>query len=175
MTNIVLELIKIILPAAFVLYAVYLTVQSFLTKDFEKKLVELKIKGQDLVLPNRLQAYERLCIYLERINLSTLLNRVERHEKQTVQEFQYLLVNNIRTEFSHNLAQQLYVSSKAWEMLKATTEQLISKINEAGADLDASSTISDFSRKLVELHLKEEQDMNSICLEFVKEEARNLF
>ena len=175
MTNIILELIKIVLPAAFVLYGVYLTVQSFLNKELEKKRVEVKIKGQEIVLPNRLQAYERICMYLERVNLTSLLSRVKPHEKQSVSEYQFMLVQAIRSEFNHNLSQQVYVSSQAWELLKSTTEQLISKINEAGNGLGEKSNTMDLAKKILESQLAEEQDMVAISLEFVKEEARKLF
>jgi hypothetical protein len=62
-----LELLKLVLPAAAVLYGMYLVVVSFLSKEQEKLKLELKTQNQQVVLPIRLQAAERICLLLERI------------------------------------------------------------------------------------------------------------
>ena len=70
-----LELLKILLPAAAVLYGMYLVVVSFLSKEQEKLKLELKTQNQQVVLPIRLQAAERLCLLLERITTAQVIRR----------------------------------------------------------------------------------------------------
>ena len=70
------DLIQLIVPAALVLYAMYLVIKSFLQKDFDKRLIELKIKNSETVLPLRLQAYERMALFLERISPNNMLLRM---------------------------------------------------------------------------------------------------
>jgi hypothetical protein len=70
-----LDLLKIILPAGIVLYGMYLVVVSFLSKEREKLLIDLKTQNTQVVLPIRLQAAERLCLLLERITPNNLVRR----------------------------------------------------------------------------------------------------
>ncbi|MEO0333180.1 MAG: hypothetical protein AAF223_16095 [Bacteroidota bacterium] len=65
--SVIIEFIKILLPAAAVLYAMYITVKSFLNKEIAEQMASLKVKGVETTLPIRLQAYERLSMLLERI------------------------------------------------------------------------------------------------------------
>ena len=69
------DLLKLILPAGVVLYGMYLVVMSFLSKEREKMLVELKSQHTESILPLRLQAAERICLLLERITPNNLVRR----------------------------------------------------------------------------------------------------
>ena len=70
-----LELGKIILPAALVLYAMYLTMKSALAKEAFKANMDYKIENSKAVLPNRLQAFERMSLFLERLSPGNLVLR----------------------------------------------------------------------------------------------------
>ena len=74
--EVILDIVKIVLPAGLVLYAVYLIVRSFIGKEIEKIKLEVRGKSIETVLPNRLQAYERMVLFLERMNPSNLLVRL---------------------------------------------------------------------------------------------------
>ncbi|MFN7329635.1 MAG: hypothetical protein ACK5UP_09030, partial [Bacteroidota bacterium] len=73
--NIALELIKVIVPASLVLYAVYLMVRSFIQREIELKKLDVRGRSIDTILPSRLQAYERMTLCLERISPQNLLIR----------------------------------------------------------------------------------------------------
>ena len=45
-----IQFLNIVLPASIVLFGMYLTIKSFLEKDFQKKLVEVKTKNTE---PNK--------------------------------------------------------------------------------------------------------------------------
>ena len=87
------DLIKILLPSGAILFAMYLTVKTFLEKDFEKKLTELKMKNSEHVLPVRLQAYERVMLLLERISPSNLVIRLM-DPKLNAAQFQDILIDH---------------------------------------------------------------------------------
>ena len=70
-----LDLLKILLPAAAVLYGMYLVVVSFLSKEQEKLKLDLRSQQANVVLPIRLQAAERLCLLLERITPTQVIRR----------------------------------------------------------------------------------------------------
>src|SRR5690606_17902966 len=71
-----IEFIKILVPASVVLYAAYLMVRSYIQRDVELKRLEVRGRSVETILPNRLQAYERMTLFLERIAPQNLLVRL---------------------------------------------------------------------------------------------------
>ena len=144
-----IEFAKLIIPAGLVLYAVYLTVQSFLKKEFEKNLLSIRDKNTEVILPVRLQAYERMSLFLERISPGNLVSRLG-NQPYTAKEFQALMVREIREEFNHNLSQQVYMSHNLWQSIKNTLEQYIGLINTTAASLPEDAKGLDLARQLFE-------------------------
>ncbi len=104
--DVIIEFAKIILPAALVLYAMYLTMRSMVVKELRAKAIDLKVENDKTILPLRLQAYERMCLYLERISPGHLLPTLN-EPGLTARNFQNKLVRQNREENSHNLSQQI--------------------------------------------------------------------
>ncbi len=92
---------------------------------------------KDNTLPLRLQAYERLILYLERISPDSLVMRMSR-SNLSVAQFQNELVTSVRTEFEHNLAQQTYISSQSWEKVKSARNSIIKLISESAVGAESS-------------------------------------
>ncbi len=145
----VLEFAKILVPAGLVLYAMYLTMKSFLNKELEKKMLEIRGKSIETVLPNRLQAYERMCLFLERISPSSLILRLNNGDF-TAKEFQHILLNEIREEYNHNVSQQVYMSIEVWELIKNAKEELVTIVNESALKMDEKATAIDLSKQILE-------------------------
>ena len=169
-----IEFAKLLVPAGLVLYAMYLVVKSFLEKDFEKKVIDLRTKNQETVLPIRLQAYERMTLFLERITPSNLIPRIKTGTLNA-KEFQQVLLNEIRAEFNHNAAQQVYMSQEAWDMIKNAKEDLIVTINNSAAQLPDEASESDLSRKIFETTMETEMDAIGNALRFIKDEIQQYF
>jgi len=172
--ELLIEFAKILLPAALVLYAMYLTVRTFLYKEIEKKLVDIKTKNTEIILPLRLQAYERICLFLERISPIHLLPRVNNPEYSS-EEFQQQLVQNIREEFTHNLSQQIYMSSIAWDLTKKSMEDIIALINQSNNELRENASGLDLAKTIFEKLMQNEWDPTADALKALKEEIRELF
>ena len=119
----VFELLKLILPAGIVFLTTYYLVKSFLTNEQNKKKVDLKLANQEVITPIRLQAYERIVLFLERINPTSLVMRVEKTGSSA--SFQGELLKSIRNEFEHNLSQQIYMSNKSWDAVLKAKEETI--------------------------------------------------
>lgn len=98
--EILIELLKIVLPAALVLYAVFLTMRSMIIRDIKTKAIDLKTETLKIVMPLKLQAYERMCLYLERISPGNMLPRLN-EPGLSASAFQGILVRQIREEFTH--------------------------------------------------------------------------
>ena len=125
-----IELLKISLPAIIVCYAVYLIVRTFVLKELEKIKLEQSFKNTETILPIRMQAYERMCLFLERIAPGNIIPRLNA-AGLTARELQTIILRDIREEFNHNLSQQIYMSDKAWSSVRLAMETNISLINEA--------------------------------------------
>lgn len=123
-------------------------------------------------LPVKLQAFERMTLYLERINPSKLLIRVTsiNNDKNA---YTLSLINTIEQEFEHNLTQQIYISEKCWSIIiasKNATIQLISKTSKEEAILNAQ----ELREVLLQNILKTPAPTNT-ALAFIKDEVRSLF
>lgn len=166
------ELLKITLPAGIVLYGMYLTIRTFLNKDFERRLVELKAKYTDVSLPLRLQAYERMALFLERISAPNLLMRLNNNELNAVQ-FQSLLLEEIRNEFAHNFSQQVYMSDEAWEKIRAATENMVAMINNSASEVPPDAPAIQLAKAIISNIIAQDNDITGNALKFLKAEVRN--
>lgn len=126
----IIELLSYTIPSIITgLVAYYFFVNH--TKNEERKMkLSLLKENQKLSLPIRLQAYERMTLFLERMNPSSLLLRVTsvNNDKNA---YAISIINAIEQEFEHNLSQQIYISDKCWSVIiasKNATIQLIKKI-----------------------------------------------
>ena len=115
---------------------------NFLDNEDKRRKSERIRASQRQSLPIRMQAYERLALFLERISPNSLLLRVKAG-KLTNQEYLLLLQQNIRNEFEHNLSQQIYVSDKMWEMVVASKSTMTSIVNTVSADLSPEASGAD--------------------------------
>ncbi|MEM6642947.1 MAG: hypothetical protein AAF616_08210 [Bacteroidota bacterium] len=170
----VYDLLKITIPAALLLYLAYLLVRSFLQKQLDEISLGIRQKNQKVVIPIRLQAYERVTLLLERITPSNLLARLGSPD-YTAEEFQQILIHEIRNEFNHNLSQQVYMSDSAWTYVSTAIEQTVSLINSCSNGLADDAKGIDLARKIVEQGSGEGFDAPAQALKFIKEEIQSVF
>ena len=172
--EVLIEYGKILIPASVVLYAAYLMVRSFIIKEIELKKLEIRTRSIETILPNRLQAYERMCLFLERISPPNLLLRLN-NPGYSARDFHKLLLDEIRNEYNHNVSQQIYMSEEVWSMVKNAKEDLTILINEASSDLGPEATALDLSRKIFELTLEKKVEPLSHALSELKKEIQQTF
>ncbi|WP_420575927.1 hypothetical protein [Ekhidna sp.] len=170
----VYELLKITIPAALVLYLAYLLVRSFLQKQLDEIAFSVRQKNQEIVVPIRLQAYERIVLLLERITPANLISRLSSSD-YSAEEFQHILIHEIRNEFNHNLSQQVYMSDSAWTYVTTAVEQTISIINSSSNALDKKAKGFDLARAILENSAGEEMDTPKQAIKYIKEEIQDVF
>lgn len=168
------DLIKILLPSAAILYGMYLVVRSFLTKDLEKKLLEHKQKSIEIVLPIRLQAYERMCLFLERITPHNMIVRVNQ-PSFNVAMFQQQLLHEIREEYNHNMSQQVYMSEAVWQQVKNAKEDIISLINTSAESLDPGARSIELAKAIFDNLMTRPHDPVASALKALKNEISASF
>lgn len=151
-----------------------LFVRMFLRHHERERKAELLLKNQEIILPLRLQAYERLALMLERISPESLLTR-HNQSGLTSMQLQTLLLTSIRNEFEHNLSQQVYVSSKAWELVKNARHQITVLINGAAQQTKPTAPALELCKKILENVGEYEKLPTTIAIEFMKKEIQMFF
>lgn len=172
--EVIADLLKIILPAGLVIYGMYLTVMSFLKKEREKMVVELKTQNSQTILPIRLQAGERLCLLLERITPNNLVRRVNNPDYSSRDLYSQLL-HEVREEFNHNLSQQVYFSDGTWESVRRAVESVITLINTSMQEMPEEAKGLDLAKKIFQHSLEQRNDAIQQALKNVKDEIRVFF
>ncbi|SNR16199.1 DUF7935 family protein [Tenacibaculum jejuense] len=115
------------LPALVAGGVAYLMFSSFLQRDENEKKHEALVTKKKESLPIKLQAYERLLLFCERINPAKLLTRVN-PIGDDVNSYVHLLLANIEQEYEHNLVQQIYVHEDAWKAVVGSKLAIANKI-----------------------------------------------
>lgn len=172
--EIVYDLLKITIPAALVLYLAYLLVRSFLQNKLDEIAFSIRQKNQEIIVPIRLQAYERVILLLERITPANLLSRLGSSD-YNAEEFQQILIHEIRNEFNHNLSQQVYMSDSAWTYVSTAIEQTISLINSSSNSLTKDAKGIELARMILENSAGDEMDSPKHAIKFIKEEIQAIF
>lgn len=174
------EFIKIVLPAALVVYGMFLIVKTFLQKEFEKRAVDLKIKqvevqikNNELILPIRFQAYERVCLFLERIAPHNLIIR-SNEPGMTAGQLQSQMLFNIREEYAHNMSQQVYMSDEAWKHVKDAMENIVSVINNSSQIVPGDAKAIDLAKVIVDVLMQLQKEPTEDALQFIKNEIRQV-
>lgn len=170
----VIEFGKILIPAALVLYAVYLIVRSFIIKEIELKKLEIRTRSIETILPARLQAYERMTLFLERIAPQNLLIRLN-NPGFTARDFQRVLLDEIRNEYNHNVSQQVYMSEEVWNQVRNAKEDLVMAINDAASAIPADATSIELSKKIFELIMSKQVDLIGLALSELRKEIQQTF
>ena len=167
------DLLQVTLPAAIVAYALFLVVRSFLNREFQTRVAQLKESTREQTLPLRLQAYERMAIFLERITPNQLIVRCNDGSFNAAQ-LQQIMLHSIREEFEHNLSQQIYISPAAWQQIANAKEAVIALINTAAQTVDAEANGLELAKAIFE-EVIETGDRTAGALLALKQEAQELF
>ena len=94
----IIDLLKIILPATVVFLAVFFLFQKFFKNEHDRREFEVKKAALNLTTPQKIQAYERIVIFLERVNPNNLVIRVNKHGISSRQLHQEL-IQTIKSEY----------------------------------------------------------------------------
>jgi hypothetical protein len=172
--EILAQIALIVLPAGAVLFTVVLFLRKQSEKDLRNMQIELKKERQSFFLPNRVEAYQRAVLLMERISPNSLVMRLH-NPGLPAKMMQSELLKAIREEYDHNVAQQIFISPKAWEMIRNSKEETIKIINIAGGQMADISMALDLSAKIFEITAEVGQLPTEITIEFLKRELQELF
>ncbi|WKL43965.1 hypothetical protein [Flavobacterium sp. ZE23DGlu08] len=171
-TTKIIELLSYTLPAIVTGLVAYYFFDLHTKNEEGRRRYLLNKEAQKNALPLRLQAYERMSLYMERINPTKLLIRIAPISNDK-NDYENLIISQIEQEFEHNLTQQIYMSDECWTIIvtaKNTTIQMIRKANMSDRVDNA-----DKLREVVLSDLMEKQSPSNAALAYIKNEVGQLW
>jgi len=142
--------------------------------ESQTAFTDVSKEERSTLLQLRLQANERLIVFIDRINPANLFLRL--HQPGiTSRELQSLILNEVRSEYQHNVSQQLYLSSANWIVLSKLKEDTLAMINNAVAALPAESTGVDLSKMVLEHVAVMSENPYDLTISLLKQDIHQLF
>jgi len=160
-----------ILPAVLVMMITVYMLNKVLKHDHTRRVFEYKKSVAKEMVSLRMQAYERLALFLERMQPINLLLRVQQPNMKSI-TLHAGLIKTIRSEYDHNMSQQVYVSDEVWELINQAKDQLIGVINEQVTSVPPHSDASELGKLIIEASLEEHKWLVDEALTLLKKELR---
>ena len=167
----ILQLFAFLLPAVVTGAVAFYFFRLHTRNEEGRRRFLLHKNSQKNTLPIRLQAYERMALFLERISLTNLVVRVAPKSPEKI-DYENLLIRTIENEFEHNLSQQIYMTDECWNVIKAAKNATIQAIRKSAMSQSESAD------KLREDLLSDTMDKlspSATALSFVKKEIGELW
>ncbi len=161
-----------LLPAIVVGLVAYFFFKGHTANEEGRRRYLIQKEAQKNIIPIRLQAYERITLFLERIDPKKILLRVKPFSND-LQEYETLLIQNIDNEYEHNLVQQIYITPECWNLINAAKNATIQVIRQASMNEKVDD--SDKLRAFLLNHFMDEVTPSHKALLFVKKEVSELF
>jgi hypothetical protein len=171
-TTKLIELLSYTLPAIITGVVAYYFFNLHTKNEEGRRRYLLNKDTQKDALPLRLQAFERMTLFLERINPGKLLIRLSPNSEDK-NDYENLLISSIEQEFEHNLTQQIYMSDECWTVIvtaKNATIQMIRRTNMSDR-VDTANKL----REVIMNDLMDKQSPSAVALSYIKNEVKYLF
>jgi len=144
----ILELLSFTIPSVVTGVVAYYFFRLYTSNELQKMKFNLLKENKKATLPIKLQAYERMALFLERINLPKLIVRVSsiNNDKNA---YAISLIETIEKEFEHNLTQQIYISEESWDVIVASKNATI-HIIRTNLNSEVINTAQELREKIIE-------------------------
>jgi hypothetical protein len=169
-----LDIVKYIFAGMAIVGAAFYMVKPYLERDEKIQLLEFKKALNNQTLPLRLQAYERLVLFIERVNPANMLIRLH-DPAYSAHELYSLVVEEIRNEYQHNITQQIYVSPRAWSVIKRVKEDTLGIVNNAIKSVPENSTGLELSKFILSSLSQLEDNPYEIGAGLLRKDLEDLF
>ena len=128
-------LASIVLPALIIGALAYYFFNAHVKNEHNRRNFELSRESRKHTLPLQLQAYERVTLFLERINPSSLLLRIK-PIGQEKENYKTLLVKTIEQEYEHNLSQQIFIDEACWNVIVSSKNATANIVGNSANDVN---------------------------------------
>lgn len=169
-TNKIIELLFYTLPALITGGVAYYFFQSYTKNEEGRRRFLLARENQKGALPLRLQAYERMTLYMERIDPAKMLIRITPISEDKTDYVNYV-VAQIEQEYEHNLTQQIYMSDECWGVITTAKNATIQMLRKTGLNPEISG--ADKLREFILTELFDKPAPSGAALAYIKNEVKN--
>lgn len=171
-TDKLFDLFLYAIPALITGGIAYYFFKQHIENEFNLRKFTLQKDLQKEAFPIRLQAYERMALFLERISPSKLLVRVKPNSSNK-EDYENLLIATIEQELEHNLSQQIYVSDECWSIINAAKNATIQLIRKAGM-LEKTDSAAKL-QEVILMDLMDKRPPSNAALSFIKKEVGEMW
>ncbi len=165
-------LLLIVVPMLILAGLIAYFFQKFLEEESLRRSYKLKKDFQKEFLPQKLHAYERVALFLERIKPSSLAQRAPLQED--LKMYEYALIKDIQTEFEHNLSQQIYVNPETWKIVYSAKNATQNFVREVASKLGPNASPEDLQKAILTESGKEQSPSSQAILYLQKDIQGNL-
>ncbi|HLA54648.1 MAG TPA: hypothetical protein VK623_00985 [Flavobacterium sp.] len=165
-----IELLSYTLPSLITGGVAYYFFKMHTDSDDKKRRFLLRRENQKGALPLRLQAYERMTLYMERIDPAKLLIRIAPISEDKT-DYANFVVAQIEQEFEHNLTQQIYMSDECWTIISTAKNATMQMIRKAA--LSDSVGSADQLREAILNDLFDKATPSSAALAYIRNEVKD--
>ncbi|MDC0178139.1 hypothetical protein OAJ14_08345 [Polaribacter sp.] len=165
----IIESIGYVLPAIVTGLVGYYMFKGTIKQQNSEKRLTLVSERKKEALPIKLQAYERMLLFCERMNPVKMLVRIKPISENT-QDYLQLLITNLTQEFEHNLVQQIYISDASWTTILATKNAIIIKLKAVSETVNSASEL----RESVITYYTKTIPPTETAISFIKNEVRKI-
>ena len=169
-------LAAVVIGIALVGYIFYRITKRYFDNQQKMQMLQMRVdehrEAVRLVTPIRLQAYERMALFLERISPESLVLRCYQPGMDT-KMLQGVMTKTIRDEWEHNLSQQVYISSEAWNRIRQAKDEMVGVINSAAITVPDDADPARLAGTIFATVASGSQP-TAPALEFLKQEMRDL-
>ena len=172
--NLLFDILKLSIPALIVFLTVYTLLKQYLDSQYRLQLLTYRQQQQSVSTPLRLQAYERLTLLCERIDIPNLLLNYADNEASAAQ-LRLNLMLAVQQEFEFNLTQQLYVSEKLWEIIKLGKDDVLNTLNVVYEQIPPSARSNQYTSALIKFYNERNSSGPETAITAIKKETSLIF
>ncbi len=169
-----LEIFLVLVTGAIVFFTAYFLLKMFFENESGKRMTDYRTQNMKLITPVRLQAYERIILFLERISPNSLMHRLQVPGMEA-RQLQKEMLSLIRAEFEHNLSQQIYMSDKAWDIASSAKENVVKLINLSSQKVAPEAPAMELSTHIMDVWMSMNPTPTQTAIAYIKSEINSVF
>lgn len=171
-TDLIWAMLVNLLPGILVAGIAYLLIDKFLKNETLRREIEVRKINSSHTTPQRLSAYERLALFLERIKPTSLVRRVS--AESTAKNYESALIHTIQNEWEYNLSQQIYINPETWKIIYSAKNATQNFIRQCSTELGEEATAKELQEFIIKKSIEENAPSNGALLKLQVDIQGNL-
>lgn len=172
--EILYNILLVLIPSGILSATVYFMISAQFENQERTRALQIRREDRKRFDNQKLQAYERLILLLERISPDALAMRVRGNYKDA-ESMQRGMIKTIKNEFEHNITQQLYISTEAWKLVVQAKEESIRIVNIAASKTEKDSDAVEYTRVILSLSSQLTPLPTQVAVDGLKSEFRSRY